>query len=135
VKHLNVYRRLSPSIMFRAVCMGDMAFFEAGMAELTQVPLSNARKLIFDPGKRGFKALYRKAALPAVLFPAFRCALDVARENELDGGELDRERYRRRMIERVLTQYEELGVTFDSTDVEYLLAKMSQLPPTLGVQW
>jgi hypothetical protein len=32
------------------------------------------------------------------------------------------------MIERILTQYEKHGVTFDSTDLEYLLAKLDQLP-------
>jgi uncharacterized protein (DUF2336 family) len=135
VRHLDANHRLSPSIMLRAVCMGHMAFFEAGIAELGHVPLTNARKLIYDAGKRGFRALYKKTALPAALFPAFRCALDVASENELDGGEFDRERYCRRMIERVLTQYEELGVTFDSTDLEYLLAKLGQLPSSLSVNF
>ncbi|HLN24219.1 MAG TPA: DUF2336 domain-containing protein [Patescibacteria group bacterium] len=130
VRHLNANQRLTPSIMLRAVCMGDMAFFEAGMAELGEVPLANAQRLIYDGGPIGLKALYDKAKLPEVLFPAIRCAIDVARENAFDGGEQDRERYCRRMIERVLTQYEELGVTFDSPDLEYLLTKMDQLPTT-----
>jgi hypothetical protein len=111
--------------------MGDMAFFEAGMAELGRVPLINARTLIYDPGRQGFKALYDKCLLPPPMFPAFRCALEVAEENELDGGEFDRERYCRRMIERILTQYEELGISFDSTDLDYLLSKMNQLPTNL----
>ena len=42
-------------------------------------------------------------------------------------GEYDRERYSRRMIERILTQYGDLGVEFESDDLEYLLAKMAQL--------
>ena len=57
-----------------------------------------------------------------------RAAIDVARETEYDGGENDRERYSRRMIERILTQYGDLGVEFDSDDLEYLLTKMGQLP-------
>ncbi|HXP97129.1 MAG TPA: DUF2336 domain-containing protein [Telmatospirillum sp.] len=128
VRHLNAHRRLTPSIMLRAVCMGDMMFFEAGMAELGAVPLINAQTLIHEPGELGFKALYGKSKLPEPLFPAFRCALDVAQENKFDGGDLDRERYGRRMIERILTQYEKLGVTFDSPDLEYLLAKLDHLP-------
>jgi uncharacterized protein (DUF2336 family) len=132
IRQLNANHRLTPSIMLRAVCMGDMAFFEAGMAELGEVPLANAQRLIYDGGPIGLKALYDKAKLPEVLFPAIRCAIDVARENAFDGGEQDRERYCRRMIERVLTQYEELGVTFDSPDLEYLLTKMDQLPASLA---
>jgi uncharacterized protein (DUF2336 family) len=128
VRHLRLNGRLSTSIMLRAVCMGDLAFFEAGMAELAQVPIANASILIHDPGQLGFSALYQKTKLPDALLPAFLCAIDVAHETDFDGGEQDRERYCRRMIERVLTQYECLGVTFDSKDLEYLLAKMSRLP-------
>jgi uncharacterized protein (DUF2336 family) len=127
VRHLNANRRLTPSLMLRAVCMGDMRFFEAGMAELAAVPLINAQTLVHDSGGLGLKAIYDKAALPVTLFPAFRCALDVAQENAFDGGEQDRERYCRRMLERILTQYEKHGVVFDSTDLEYLLAKLDQL--------
>jgi uncharacterized protein (DUF2336 family) len=130
VRHLNSNDRLTPSIMLRAVCMGDMAFFEAGMAELSGVPLNNARALVYDSGGLGFKAIYDKGKLPSSLFPAFRCALDVAQENSFDGGEQDRERYCRRMLERILTQYEKLGVNFDSNDLEYLLAKLDHLPGT-----
>ncbi len=32
------------------------------------------------------------------------------------------------MIERILTQYGDLGVDFDCDDLEYLLTKMGQLP-------
>jgi hypothetical protein len=52
----------------------------------------------------------------------------VVAQTELDGLELDPERYSRRIIERVLTQYEKLGVEFSDDDLEYLLAKVSQLP-------
>ncbi len=128
VRHLIDNGRLTPSIVLRAACMGDMAFFETAVAQLAGVPMDNALKLIHDPGQRGFQAIYGKAGLPEGLFPAFRCAIEVARENKFDGGELDRERYGRRMIERILTQYEELGVTFASADLEYLLTKMNQVP-------
>lgn len=128
VRHLNGHHRLTPSIMLRAVCMGDTTFFEAGLAELSGIPLVNAQILIHDSGELGFKAIFEKSRLPDALFAAFRCALDVAEENVFDGGEQDRERYCRRMIERILTQYEKHGVTFDSTDLEYLLAKLDQLP-------
>ena len=39
-----------------------------------------------------------------------------------------RRRYSRRIIERLLTQYESLGVAFDHDDLEYLLARVNQLP-------
>ena len=128
VRQLRDNGRLTPSIILRAVCMGDLHFFEAATAELAGVPVMNARALIHDSGGLGLKAVWDKANLPALHFTAARAAIDVARETEYDGGENDRERYSRRMIERILTQYGDLGVDFDSDDLEYLLAKMNELP-------
>ena len=66
--------------------------------------------------------------MPEHFFPGVRAAIEVARETSFDGEEHDKERYSRRMIERVLTQYGDLGVEFDSDDVDYLMGRMLQLP-------
>ncbi len=128
IDQLHANGRLTSSIMLRALCMGDLNFFEAAMAKLVGLPVVNVRQLIHDSGPLGLKAIYEKAGLPKAYYPAARAAVDVARETEYDGMENDRERYSRRMIERVLTQYGDLGVEFDSDDLEYLLTKMNQLP-------
>lgn len=128
VNQLRKNKRLTPSIMLRALCMGDLSFFEVAMAELAGIPIENARELIHDGGKLGLKAVFDRAGLPRNHYPAVRAAIDVARETQYDGGEQDRERYSRRMIERILTQYGDLGVDFEADDLEYLLAKMNTLP-------
>ncbi len=117
--------RLTPSLLIRSLCMGDVTLFEAALAHLAKVPLLNARMLIHDGGRLGLKSLYDKAGLPASLLPAVRIAVDVAKETPFDGEEHDRERHSRRMIERILTQYEGL----ESADVDYLLNKLSDLAP------
>jgi len=122
--------RLTPSIVLRAVCMGDLKFFEYSLAVRAGVPVVNTRILIHDSGRLGLKGIYEKAGLPRSFFPAMRAAVEVAKETHFDGREYDRERYSRRMLERVLTQYGDLGVDFESSDLEYLLAKMNTLPPT-----
>jgi len=114
--------------MLRALCMGDIDFFEAALAERIGISVVNARPVIHDSGPLGLKAAFQRAKLPDIYFPAARAAIDVAREMEFDGGENDRERYSRRMIERILTQYGDLGVDFESEDLEYLLKKMGDLP-------
>ena len=134
VGHLLRNGRLTPSIVLRAVCMGDIVFFEESLAQLAHVKIANARHLIHDEGKRGFVAIYEKSGLPKAFFRAIRAAVDVAKEIKFDGEAHDRERFSRRMIERILTQYGDLGVQFEADDLEYLLAKMNQLPPTLVTQ-
>ncbi len=123
VVQLSRNRRLTPPLMIRALCMGDIAFFETAMAHLANVPLTNARLLIHDAGRLGLKSMYDKAGLPPALLPACRIAIEVLKETPYDGEEGDIERHRRRMIERILTQYEDLA----PEDLEYLLAKLGDL--------
>lgn len=123
VTQLKRGNRLTPSLMVRALCMGDVPFFEMAMAQLGGVPLVNSRLLIHDAGKMGMKSLFDRTGLPPKLYPAMRIALDVASETEFDGGDRDLERHRRRMLERILTQFEELA----SDDIDYLLDKLTDL--------
>lgn len=122
--------RLTPSIVLRALCMGDMKFFEYALARRVGIPVLNARMLIHDSGDLGLQGLYGKSGMPKSFYPAIKAAISVAKEMSYDGEDGDRERYARRMLERVLTQYGDLGVDFDNDDLEYLLAKMNDLPAT-----
>ena len=128
VRQMRQHGRLTPSIILRAAVMGDMTFFEAALAELAGIPLVNARPLIYDEGTLGLRSLCDKAKLPASHITAIRAAVGVSRETGYDGGDHDHERYMRRMIERVLTQYGDLGVVIEGDDLEYLLKKMGELP-------
>jgi len=116
--HLN--KRLTPSIILRALCMGDVSFFETAMAVMANIPVVNARILIHDAGHLGLKSLYERAGMPPSLLQAVRVAIDVVHETEMNGGEKDRDRYRARIIERILTQYEGFG----EEDLDYLLDKL-----------
>ncbi len=124
-------KRLTPSIVLRALCMGEVAFFESALAIMANVPLLNARILIHDAGQLGLKTLYEKAGMPSGLFNIVRAALDVVHETELDGSDGDVTRYRARVIERVVTQFEDI----DSEDVDYLLAKLGDImvAPTVHI--
>ncbi|HCK18467.1 MULTISPECIES: DUF2336 domain-containing protein [Thalassospira] len=128
VEHLYTNNRLTSGLILRALCMGDVSFFEAALAKRAGVSLINTRILIHDSGPFGLEAIYNKASMPEHFFPGVRAAIEVARETSFDGEEHDKERYSRRMIERVLTQYGDLGVEFDSDDVDYLMGRMLQLP-------
>jgi len=128
VSQLQANNRLSGSLVVRAVCMGNLRFFEHALAALAGLPIDNTRLLIHDPGDKGLRTVWAKTRLPDGSYPAVHAALTVIAQTELDGRDLDPERYSRRIIERILTQYESVGIQFDNDDLEYLLAKVTQIP-------
>lgn len=120
VDQLHRNKRLTPTLVFRALCMGDVAFFEAALARLADIPVANAYKLIHDPGRRGRAALFDKCGLPKRMLAVCEAALAAAADMQLSGSE-DRERFRQVMIERVLTQFED---NFDPDNLDYFIAKL-----------
>ena len=115
--------RLTPTLILRALCTGDIAFFEAAMAVKGDVPIANAQILIHDRSRRGLAALYGKATMPANLFEAICAAIDVVNETGFDGAARDLERFRARVISRVLT----LTESIDPADADYLADKLSDV--------
>jgi hypothetical protein len=93
------------------------------MAEKSDVPLDNAQILIHEPSRKGLAAIYRKAAMPDALFLAVQAAVDVVDELQFDGEARDLERFRARVISRVLTLVE----TVDAADADYLLEKLGDV--------
>jgi uncharacterized protein (DUF2336 family) len=115
--------RLTPTLLLRALCTGDVAFFEAAMAVKGDVPVANAQILIHERSRRGLAALYRKAAMPDNLFDAVQIAVEVVDETGFDGNARDLERFRARVISRILT----LTESIDPADADYLVEKLADV--------
>ena len=127
VEQLHVNNRLTPTLILRAICMGDLPFFEVAIARLSKVPLHNARILIHDNGVLGLKSLYARAGLPEKFYPAIRAAVNLHQETDYDGEPYDRERFVSKMIERMLTQFEEPNTQLTDEDIDYLIGKLNTL--------
>ena len=120
VHQLDLNGRLTYSLVMRALCVGQMRFVEHALAELSGVPHNRVWMMIHDAGPRGLAAIFDRAELPRKLLPAFKAAVTVYHETELDGGANDKARFRARMIERVLTQFQAIP----KDDLDYLLEKL-----------
>lgn len=123
VQQLHLNGRLSPSLVMRAMCLGHVSFVEHALAELAGVPRSKAWLMIHDAGALGLKTIFERAGMPSGMFTAFRLAIDIFHKTEMDGGHDDRRRFRQRMVERVLTQFQAIP----RADLEYLLDKLDAL--------
>ncbi len=127
VEQLARKERLTASLLLRALCMGDMGFFERALARLADLPLQNARILIHDHGGLGLESVYMKADLPKRLYPAFRAGIELSDQTEYDGGRNDRSRFIERMLERILTQFEDPQSRMTQEDIDYLMGKLEQV--------
>tara|TARA_R110002110_G_scaffold92250_1_gene240437 strand:- start:3009 stop:4145 length:1137 start_codon:yes stop_codon:yes gene_type:complete len=125
--HLYQNNRLTPTIMLRALCMGDMEFFEGSVAVRSRTPLSNARAMIHGGDRKEITDLLERAELPKPLQPAFAAAIDVADDTDYDGGDDDQKRFRRRMIERIITNFDDPDTAMGDDNIEYLLAQLTQI--------
>lgn len=127
IRQLQSGGRLTPSIILRALCVGDIPFFETALSVMANVPLQNARILIHDEGDLGFKSLYAKAGLSAKLLPAFKTAVNLARNAEVDKTDADPDVQMRTMLEHILTAHEDMVGEYGEENVEYLLNRFNHI--------
>ena len=120
VSQLYLNGRLTHSLIMRALCCGQMPFVEHSLAELSGVGHQRVWLMIHDAGPLGLQAVFDRAGMPRKMLPAFRAAVNVFHETSHDGGPNDRARFRARMIERVLTQFQAIP----KEDLDYLLEKL-----------
>lgn len=120
VQQLNLNGRLTHSLVIRALCMGHMPFVEHALAELSGVPHQRVWLMIHDAGPLGLQAVFDRAGLPRKMLPVFKVAVSTYHETPLDGARGDKRKFRTRMIERILTQYQAIP----REDLDYLLEKL-----------
>ena len=104
MQHLRQSGQLTAGMILRALLSGNIVLFEEALTELSGVPLDRVTSYIHDKNISGFRALYRKAGLPDVAYPAFREAITAMREGILVGEQGGVARLKRRMVERVLAR-------------------------------
>ena len=64
VEHLRASGQLTTTLILRAVCAGNLDFFEAALATLAQVPIERVANLVAARRLGALHAIYTKAGLP-----------------------------------------------------------------------
>jgi uncharacterized protein (DUF2336 family) len=102
VRHLRESGQLTAGMLLRALLSGNIVLLEEALAELSDLPPDRVVSHLHDKTTVGLRALYRKAALPELAYPAFRAALNALREGISVGEPGGAARLKRRLVEYVL---------------------------------
>jgi uncharacterized protein (DUF2336 family) len=108
VEHLRVTGQLTTALLLRAVCAGNVAFFETALATLSGAPQHRISSLVRAGRVSGLRAAYAKAGLPPLAFDAFAAALDTWRKAASEGGMKDRYRFTVQMVDAVIARYADI---------------------------
>lgn len=100
VDELYLKGRLTHSLLMRALCVGNLKVFEAGIARMASVPRVNARILLMEATGLGLKAIYQAASMPEGFYDAIRVLLRISLE-ETEFGRVRRSDFRKRVIDRI----------------------------------
>lgn len=125
VHQLYKANRLTAGLVIRALCLGDLSFFEYALVYLSETPISEVRKVLFN-SQADFmiRNLLRKAFIPKSMFPAVFSALKIIREIRFDCGRPNRKKFGHKVAERILT-YIENNDELSSDDIQYLISKIN----------
>jgi len=112
--------RLTPTIVLRALCMGDMIFFEASLVRLSGMAPREVHALVHEESREGLGQLYERAGLPGQSFRLALMAVELHEEMMREGSPDDREQFERTMLERLLTSFDDAEASSEVIGAENL---------------
>ena len=105
--------------------MGDLKFFEYSLVYLSNTPLLEVRKILFN-SQADFviRNLLRKAFIPKNMFPAVFSALNIIRETHYNCSPNAKKTFVHKVIERILS-VSNTDEELNENDIKYLISKIS----------
>ncbi len=113
-------KMLTPSIILRAAAIGEMKMVQWSLAHLSGVGLARAHELMMGRGFMGLKSLHGKSGLPQSCYGLLMASCDVMKDAKEEGIPLDPESFGRRLIEALMTRYENMQGAERSKNLEFI---------------
>jgi uncharacterized protein (DUF2336 family) len=111
---------LIPSIILRAAAIGEMKVVQWSLAHLANVTLARAHEFMYGRGLMGLKSLLNKSGLPQSCYGLLQAACDVVKDAREEKLGLDPEAFGRRLIEALMTRYENMQTSERSKNLEFI---------------
>jgi uncharacterized protein (DUF2336 family) len=117
ISFLTQKNMLTPSLIVRAACLGEMLIVERSLAHLASMPPERVQFFMY---RNGFKSVFNKSGLPNTCYWILKAAADVEREVREESIQIGRESFGRRLIEMLMTRYENLGPSECAKNLEFM---------------
>ncbi len=111
---------LTPALIVRAAATGQMRVVEAAFAHLSGISQTRACEQMYSRSTLGFKSLFKRSGLPAACFGVLKAACDVVADAKDEGLPLETEEFGRRVLEALMTRYEQMNSADRAKQIEYL---------------
>ena len=124
VSFLSSKSLLTPSIILRAACAGDMRVVGQALSYLSSTPLTKVQKMIEEQAVMGLKGIYNRSGLPKNCFHIIRAAVDVSTDMRQLASGAKTLRFGSAVIECLMTRYTSVSVREKSVLLE-IVARLS----------
>jgi uncharacterized protein (DUF2336 family) len=118
--YLAAKNMLTPALIVRSASMGEMGVVEAALAHLTGYGQNRAATMMYTRSATAFKSIFNKSGLPQSCFGILKAACEVSVEAREEGLPLNAEAFGRRVLEALMTRYENMGSSDRAKQIEYL---------------
>ncbi|MBL8835766.1 MAG: DUF2336 domain-containing protein [Alphaproteobacteria bacterium] len=121
VRKMHADSVLTPTLVLRALCLGNFVFAAMAMARMAGLPYGNARELLLDPGRRGGDQLYERCNFPPQYKGVFKGVMSLARWYIYTGAKRERGPFQNRVHR---WGAETLGVPQNLIGFEQMITKL-----------
>ncbi|MDP6352594.1 MAG: DUF2336 domain-containing protein [Alphaproteobacteria bacterium] len=130
VRQLRESDRLTPTIILRALCIGERRFFEMALARRANLAVQTACDLLNSGSEARLYQVFRSAGLQDRLYKPFRTAVETAAQIDADTAPQSRTEYAQTMINGILNRYdsdqaERNWYSLAANELEYVLARIA----------
>jgi uncharacterized protein (DUF2336 family) len=111
---------LTPSLIVRAACLGDMPVVASALGHLGGQKAERVLGLMLARGGVAMKSLLNRSMLPSGCHAIIACASDVAAQARLEDIVLDADGFGRRLLEVLMMQFGALGARDQAKLMDYV---------------
>lgn len=111
---------LTPSLIVRAACLGEMNIVAAALSHLTGQTAARIHELIATRGASGIKSLVSRSGLPIPCHGLLAAASEVENDARQEGVSLDADAFGRRLLETLMMQYGAMSLKDQAKHIEFV---------------